>query len=73
MRLPRFVDAHANEKDDEIALNMRGHASVDDRSHERFPAEEEIRPLNGVGRSHNLRKRAARSQPFDTESHGVNR
>ena len=66
MRLPWFVDAHANEKDDEIALNMRGHASVDDRSHERFLAEEEITPAT-------FASRAAPRQPFDTESHGVNR
>jgi hypothetical protein len=57
MRLPWFVDAHANEKDDEIAFNLRGHAPVDDRSHGRFPGErEEIRPLYGVSRSHNFRR-----------------
>jgi hypothetical protein len=57
VRLPQFVDSHANEKDDEIALNMRGHAPVNDRSHERFPIQrEEIRPLHGVSRSDNRRK-----------------
>jgi hypothetical protein len=49
MRLPESVDAHPNEKNDKIALNLRGHTPVDDRSHERsLVATEEIRSLHGI-------------------------
>jgi hypothetical protein len=42
MRLSEAVDSHANEKDDKVALNVRGHAPVNDRSHERSPGKARI-------------------------------